>query len=590
MNKNLIKRINTLTLSILSVIFMVSCSNSSNVEGDIFLIKGDGSPQPAAARDIFYIPIDEENLDPGIALTNILNKSYELAYSNLDFTEEELNQFCNSMKPEVVSKADKSIEDFKNFISKNKFLNSSDLSCDKQLANKSTEEYLDVITNNNKTINDLSKKDSDAIRVKQNSLHLEIIEKLTLSFEARSFYLTNNSDQIIYIDYGDEPEYKYISEDGIQWGGNIIKSNRNISIYKIRNGYPRKDEYGLDYDRYDVFMMPGDKWRLFEFLNYPSLMSNDTKMKERALKIFRDNGGKCEKGYNSDTKIFHIAPYVSYGTTLAGCYSIDTTKLSWLNPREQFRIVKFPVASDKGYIFDSVDLNAVAKKFIGEPNKNNISKLKDENKVLQKNADELQSAIKGCDAFNSEEEYFNQGINYLNQCNFSELRLNSGWWKKFNGEFVNDSSANFYIDNIDNSIAPKALLELSQILDSGLSATTSIMGNYKIAEVPSGNYLVLSEYIDNFNQGTYIKTANLSQEEEKQDLSNNHFIEIPLTQLVKLFFQECDDKGCPKTKYWIQEAINDYKEYLKTVDDIENSLQDLEDALQDLEDTLRWDY
>ena len=99
------------------------------------------------------------------------------------------------------------------------------------------------------------------------------------------------------------------------------------------------------------------------------------------------------------------------------------------------------------------------------------------------------------------------------------------------------------------------------------------MGSYELNELQMGNYLVISEYIDNFNQGTYLKIANLTDAEERVDLSNNNFFNVPLSYLVRNFFEQCEENNrCPLSLSTIE---SNYEEYVKAQEDLEESLERL---------------
>ena len=66
------------SLIFFTLYFLVSCSQQTNVEGDIFIVKGDGTPQPAAAKEVFFVKYDGEVSSAESALidtlTNVLNQ------------------------------------------------------------------------------------------------------------------------------------------------------------------------------------------------------------------------------------------------------------------------------------------------------------------------------------------------------------------------------------------------------------------------------------------------------------------------------------------------------------------------------------
>ncbi|MDB9947992.1 hypothetical protein OAD71_07015, partial [Gammaproteobacteria bacterium] len=108
-------------------------------------------------------------------------------------------------------------------------------------------------------------------------------------------------------------------------------------------------------------------------------------------------------------------------------------------------------------------------------------------------------------------------------------------------------------------------------------------GSYALKEVPSGDYLILSEYIDNFNQGTYLKTTNLiSSDGQREDLSNDNFFNVPLFYLVDSFFSHCETSvSCPDKLTWFKEVESDYEAFVKSNDEIEQALNALKESLSE---------
>jgi hypothetical protein len=395
------------------------------------------------------------------------------------------------------------------------------------------------------------------------------------------------------MEYIDEPEYQYVSAEGDLWGGNIIRSAREISLYDLRKKYTKRDQYGRVYDRYDVFMEPGESFIIEDFIEYPYTRSRDNAALKNGGIKFKELNGKCPRGYDENQKLYYITP--GQANTEYACLNIDTTKIHFI---DDLVAVEFPVEDSASgeYVFKRINFNKIAKEKIGQPNAAKIQEIKESNATIQATIDQSTQRLKSigqnielssgqCALYEDEVSYLEKGIGLFQECNFENLRKNSDWWLE-RGYAVNTDGAefDFYSSKIASSLKPISLENFSSLVeDSTLSATTTINGSYALKEVPSANYLILSEYIDNFNQGTYLKTTNLiSSDGQREDLSNNNFFNVPLFYLVNSFFSHCERSvSCPDKLTWFEEVENDYEAFVKSNDEIERALNALKERLSE---------
>ena len=85
------------SLIFFTLYFLISCSQQTNVEGDIFIVKGDGTPQPAAAKEIFFIKYDGEVSSAESALIDTLTNVYVNQLTLNKPSDEVLLAFCESV-------------------------------------------------------------------------------------------------------------------------------------------------------------------------------------------------------------------------------------------------------------------------------------------------------------------------------------------------------------------------------------------------------------------------------------------------------------------------------------------------------------
>jgi hypothetical protein len=63
-------------------------------------------------------------------------------------------------------------------------------------------------------------------------------------------------------------------------------------------------------------------------------------------------------------------------------------------------------------------------------------------------------------------------------------------------------------------------------------------------DLPKGEYIIISNYADNYNQGIYITNQGFDKDTDF-DLSNSTYFEIPsIYNLAQIFYSGCDDVVC----------------------------------------------
>tara|TARA_B100002019_G_C21119047_1_gene522379 strand:- start:40 stop:831 length:792 start_codon:yes stop_codon:yes gene_type:complete len=257
---------------------------------------------------------------------------------------------------------------------------------------------------------------------------------------------------------------------------------------------------------------------------------------------------------------------------IPGCFTLDTTKIHFTGPG--LSVVQFPKRSEKGeYVFEDVDLMKIARDKVGNPNSSKISKLKKNNADLNSQITAFRNDSAECKVIENKLGNLSSNISTakkkaqtLEECDYYELRNANSFSE------LNDQEAAL-LGSITKNLGLDATYDLLTSLSEAPNSTTSIMGSYELNELQMGKYLVISEYIDNFNQGTYLKIANLTDAEERVDLSNNDFFNVPLSYLVRNFFEQCEENNrCPLNLSTIE---SNYEEYVKAQDDLEKSLERL---------------
>ena len=74
--------------------------------------------------------------------------------------------------------------------------------------------------------------------------------------------------------------------------------------------------------------------------------------------------------------------------------------------------------------------------------------------------------------------------------------------------------------------------------------SSNISGHFVMKELPRGEYLMVSSYSDNFNEGIFI-AKEVIEADAIIDLSNSNFFEIPsLNYLASSFYENCNSALC----------------------------------------------
>ena len=72
------------------ITFLTSCGGPVSIEGDVYLVKGDGKPQPAAAKDVIFLPIND-----GVSLEGLLTEIYlEALRDQVEKNDASIKKLC----------------------------------------------------------------------------------------------------------------------------------------------------------------------------------------------------------------------------------------------------------------------------------------------------------------------------------------------------------------------------------------------------------------------------------------------------------------------------------------------------------------
>ena len=567
-----------LSLAAISI-FLFSCSSPVDIEGDIFLIKGDGTPQPAAAKDVFFIKVPDSELSNATALHYLLEREFKLEAEKIELSQSERGSICANILPLA-------LEDTKEF---KKSFNFKSFPSNKVNQYPSCSEYVEDW---DRGIKFTSSKETERIKNEIKKIETEnenlgreyfeeVISKLQLSYN-RGAKLTNNSDETVLIP-SSGPTYRYVSKHGTIWGRNSIASPLEFETSRIRSRYKQMDDYGREYSRIAFFFKPGETISFIDFIDRPTLSrSNDAMVKE----IFKDlQAGVCgEAGYDYDTNIYTIfnpKPGI-LGTSIKGCATIDMSKIKWSKSRwsdDFFKITDFPPKwSEETNDYETktytdaelgIRLNPQATKEIENLNKELVEAQTDF--ALE------EGTKKACDNYLAELEQKESLNDTLKNCELLGLKSSYDLIEAFDLN-PDDREA---LKVLKRGVAVEAAANFSKELLDSPKTKTGISGSYELKQLPQGQYLAVSEYKDNFNDGVYLKLIDVNENGQRIDLTNSDFYIIDFGTMVTDFYILCDDKGCPNTN-WLNTAVELYKKKQKELEEFEDQLEELERLLKDL--------
>ena len=133
--------------------------------------------------------------------------------------------------------------------------------------------------------------------------------------------------------------------------------------------------------------------------------------------------------------------------------------------------------------------------------------------------------------------------------------------------------------------AEAALAMMMKFADSKYNTSTNISGRYVINEIPKGKYVIYSSYADNFNSGIYIDDIEIT-DEAQIDLSNTKFLNVSsLQSLINAFYRQCSGTICSDSdlRYTlgnsIDQAESSYKDLKESEERLQESLRELERLL-----------
>jgi hypothetical protein len=617
-----------------SLIILNGCG-PVKVEGDVFLVKGDGKPQPSAAKEVIFIKAE--------SFEDLLIETYlETIQTDLDSSNAKLKTICSNASDliqtkisELESVLDISISEQKasGITDQNGSCNSMKITFDEAslVASSSRNQFSKLIAEQRSKIQEAKENISNLestletkITNKEKALYEDFFSgiKVALVRGINQGYsygdpgwviaITNNTNKNIKLE-GDIC-YQYFNAEGDPVGHTSTAS----SLGECDNYYPEyraqgtvlrssainnmnlsKDEFGFDKGG---FLSPGqtskqptsDDKSYFcgrslspsETMRMTNKYGNDKSLWPDLTKPDQSMGYKVLPGDPELVKSYD-GDESACGVTMVGAKFIalepevrtvsgDTVSYSSesINFRQLAEEIAYPERSlieDQEEIINAADLEIVRL--------NDLSR-SDPFIRAENNAEEIMTSCKTATAGN---EMLKESISQASLVfdNTESCSLNDGnIFDSLMSVALRDEDINQLEMLMSKNYSTEAAIAMMmKFADSEYVTSTNISGHYMINEIPKGNYVVYSSYADNFNSGIYLDDIEIAGEAQI-DLSNTKFLSIySLESLINTFYENCSEIICTDSDLRYTLGVS--------IDRAEQSYKDLKEAEEDLQETLR---
>ena len=612
----------------IALLMLFSCSSPVDIEGDVFLVKGDGKPQPSAAKQVIFIKAESFE---SILIESYLGSVQEEAQKNAAIYLELCATSSAVTQKNIDTLKAKLSSSFEEGVNKN--ITDKDGSCtllikaaddSSNAASSSNQQYKELlaiesskIATARKEITSLKRKLEGKIFDKTTKLYNDFAKNIDISIIKRGINITNNTNYNIKLDQAICLQFYNELGDpvGHSADSTIILSNcQNYQKYDyetngtlVKASLFRKniseDSFGFSKGGYLAkgqsvnvgFSTKGSEYYSNNFFCRDELTASQklkfTKQYGENKKDWPDIFSPVADGY----KVLQPSSSAGYGGDREAC---GLTASSRFIPLEDE--VKKESGDEVSYESLPISFRAIAMKEqyperslikkqeaiiqAAQKETNRINNELAENKLIAQQATDSR-LVKECKSYtelrdkdNSALSNFTLSLATTNQCDINNGSLSSA----LNLEAPGDLAKLESLSKVDYSAKAK-LAVLNKFKDSPYKTSTNISGHYSLKEVPAGNYVIYSSYQDNFNEGIYLINKEI-KEGTAVDLSNANFLEVgSLVNVLDVFYEKCSEKVCGeedlRNTLDIQEAVRRNKERMKALEDLEDSLEKLKNLL-----------
>ena len=615
------------------VIILLSGCGPVKIEGDVFLVKGDGSPRPSAAKEVIFI---EAN-----SFEDFLIDTYiQTVESDLDSSTSIIKEICNNASLSITNgllRAE-ALLDTKLLEQKRGGVTDQDGSCD--LIQKQFDEATANALSNRSDLNlSITKQENIIAQAETELLNLRsrLVEKIT------------RKEDLIYQEFAEGVSISLsgaLNRDAYNRKGVLIVSNNTPYNIKLEGRLclqfynSEGDPVGTTYDGtlYECSYSPSGMAKGIQLrssdLNLLNIEKDEfgflkggfLKKGETIVQNFTTNAF-CSSGNYSASESLRMTrkygenrekwpdldlPDLSKGFTIikpTGSYNDQAacghdTSLS----NSKFIPLKDEVRKESGnminYISEEINFRAIAEAesykerelIIAQEEiiinaKNRIEDIVNQSQddPVIKEEINAQARISQCSValqnYNNEERLIQVTKINLEKIKSCSINDESVFDILLGSELTNADLSNLEI-LLEKDYSANARFEvLKRFSESKYKSSTNISGHYLLNDIPKGNYVVYSSYQDNFLSGIYLDNVEVT-DDSQIDLSNIHFKEVgSLSNVIEVFFEDCSGILCSESdlKFTLDfdEAERRHKKEKQALEDLQDSLRELERLFRD---------
>lgn len=510
-----IKEVLTLFFLLLVSLLNSGCTDS-NLTGDVFVVKGDGDIKPLAGWKVYLLPYKSE----AEFLYEIANDTYATIIPETSETVKLLSQSALAFAQEQKENLDKKVASIKGKYSTPPSDCNELESKYKTITQKTaqlTEKHNKLISQLENEINVATSDKDKALRKVADEIDNGLRNKVTVTI------ISQDGHDIKYTIYNDTAYGIKLKKVVLNYNGIEIEEEEYFSTLH--------DAYGFDTN---MHVMPNTSRTFSGSIILKAIPRNPE------LKLLYETGKL--KGLNS--KYSRRGPYPLINKVIL---KYDLYNIS--RKRDENKIVynKTPVnftdLAIKEESFSSFD-NKIERirqqhatennKFINDDNIKQKLKTQKELKECQNNYAIFKKDTGNLAELNKNISKLSKVIDALAQPK-AEV-VNDKWIataiesiKVLNSDF----RGSFELPSLDDKYTELVTYNVAKKLSESTQTDTSIKGAYSFTEVKKGNYLLISEYIDNFVHGFWIKEVALDKD-TKIDLNNNSMVDMPLIEYLSI--------------------------------------------------------
>jgi len=610
-----------------TILLLIIGCEPPKIEGDVFLVKGDGKPQPSAAKEVIFVKAE--------SFEDILIKSYlESVQEEANMNAGLISDICNSGSAIIISEKEDIQDALNGRVAKGKANNVTDQDGSCTLIQKQFDEASSAATSSRNAFNTLiaqeeatiAQAEAELIKLrnllenkiarKENSLYQNFSEGIGISLSGnlnrgRSkggvITVANNTPYNIRLEgdlclqfYNSEGDPVGTTYDGTLYectyspskmykGVQLISSDLDLNKSTDEYGFPRggflkkwqtiiqKFETNAfcslgSYTASESLMMTrkygGDKQK-WPDLSMPDLSKGYTILKPS--EYYDDNA--CRHGSGDDSKFIPLKDEVRIE---------DGNQIIYYSEPISFR----EIAEAEAY--EERDLIKTQEGIIITA-KNKIESITDQSieDPLLANELDARSNLDQCSELTAKNEadqeqiaWMDVSLGQIQKCDLDD----AGLFETLLNVGLLPADENRLGSILETDYSAKAsYAALTRFADSEYMTTTNISGHYVMDGIPKGNYVVYSSYQDNFTEGIYLDNIEISGD-AVIDLSNMKFHAVgSIDSVIRLFYEDCSDKICSESdlRYTldIDKAERRYEKRKQDAKDLQETIRELERLL-----------